>query len=122
MFIRKKAPFTTEHHASAIWRMGASLRGSDGAPDWESGLKAEPEEHMARARRQGDLRPMADDRPAMAELRTILLSRESLYARAVAVVDTSGLSVDRAAARLIETVAPVLSKDAHAFGLQRAAS
>lgn len=85
-------------------------------------LKAEPQEHMARVRRQGDLRPMADDRSAMAELRTILLSREPLYARASAVVDTAGLSVDRAAARLIDTVAPVLSKDAHAFGLQRAAS
>ena len=35
-------------------------------------LKAEPEEHMARVRRQGDLRPMADDRSAMAELRNIL--------------------------------------------------
>ena len=45
-------------------------------------LKAEPEEHMARVRSQGDLRPMADDRSAMAELRTILLSREPLYARA----------------------------------------
>jgi XRE family aerobic/anaerobic benzoate catabolism transcriptional regulator len=38
------------------------------------------------------------------------------------VVDTAGLSVDRAAARLIDTVAPVLSKDAHAFGLHSAAS
>ena len=55
-------------------------------------LKAEPEEHMARVRRQGDLRPMADDRSAMAELRNILLSREPLYARATAVVDTAGLS------------------------------
>ena len=45
-------------------------------------LKAKPEEHMARVRGQGDLRPMADDRSAMAELRTILLSREPLYARA----------------------------------------
>jgi XRE family aerobic/anaerobic benzoate catabolism transcriptional regulator len=85
-------------------------------------LKAEPQEHMARVRRQGDLRPMADDRSAMQELRTILLSREPLYARASAVVDTAGLTVDRAAARLIDTVAPVLSKNAHAFGLQRAAS
>ena len=55
-------------------------------------LKARPEEHMARVRGQGDLRPMADDRSAMAELRTILLSREPLYARASAVVDTVGLS------------------------------
>src|SRR6202167_1881537 len=85
-------------------------------------LKDEPEEHMARVRGQGDLRPMADDRSAMAELRTILLSREPLYARASAVVDTAGLSVDTAAARLIDAVAPVLHKDAQAFGLRSAAS
>jgi XRE family aerobic/anaerobic benzoate catabolism transcriptional regulator len=84
-------------------------------------LKAEPEEHMARVRRQGDLRPMADDRSAMAELRTILKSREPLYARASAVVDTAGLTVDAAAARLIDAVAPVLHNDAHAFGLRSAA-
>ena len=85
-------------------------------------LKAEPEEHMARVRRQGDLRPMADDRSAMAELRTILLSREPLYARASAVVDTAGLTVDAAAARLIDAVAPVLKQEARAFGLRSAAS
>ena len=78
-------------------------------------LKAEPEEHMARVRRQGDLRPMADDRSAMTELRTILLSREPLYARASAVVDTAGLSVDAAAARLIEAVGPVLQPNARMF-------
>ena len=78
-------------------------------------LKAEPEEHMARVRRQGDLRPMADDRSAMTELRTILLSREPLYARASAVVDTAGLGVDAAAARLIDAVAPVLQGDARMF-------
>src|SRR6202049_1278365 len=85
-------------------------------------LKAEPEEHMARVRGQGDLRPMADDRSAMAELRTILRSREPLYARASAVVDTAGLTVDNAAARLIEAVAPGVHKDAQAFGLRSAAS
>ena len=85
-------------------------------------LKAKPEEHMARVRRQGDLRPMADDRSAMAELRTILLSREPLYARACAVVDTAGLSIDNAASRLIDAVAPVLQQDARAFGLRSAAS
>ena len=84
-------------------------------------LKAEPEEHMARVRSQGDLRPMADDRSAMAELRTILKSREPLYARASAVVDTAGLAVDAAAARLIEAVAPVLHDDAQVFGLRSAA-
>ena len=84
-------------------------------------LKAEPEEHMARVRGQGDLRPMADDRSAMAELRTILKSREPLYARASAVVDTAGLTVDAAAARLIEAVAPVLHDDAQVFGSRSAA-
>ena len=83
-------------------------------------LKAEPEEHMARVRSQGDLRPMADDRSAMAELRNILVSREPLYARANAVVDTAGLSVEDAAARLIEAVAPVLHNEAQAFGLRSA--
>jgi XRE family aerobic/anaerobic benzoate catabolism transcriptional regulator len=85
-------------------------------------LKAEPEEHMARVRRQGDLRPMADDRSAMTELRTILRSREPLYARASAVVDTAGLSVDAAAARLNDAVTPVLQNEARAFGLRSAAS
>ncbi|WP_024509143.1 helix-turn-helix transcriptional regulator [Bradyrhizobium sp. ARR65] len=84
-------------------------------------LKAEPEEHMGRVRKQGDLRPMADDRSAMAELRNILRSREPLYARAAAVVDTAGLSVDAAAAKLIDTVRPVLQNQARAFGLQTVA-
>jgi XRE family aerobic/anaerobic benzoate catabolism transcriptional regulator len=78
-------------------------------------LRAEPEEHMARVRKQGDLRPMADDRSAMAELRNILLSREPLYARANAVVDTAGLSVDAAAGRLADAVKPVLKDDARMF-------
>lgn len=73
-------------------------------------LRATPEEHMGRVRKQGDLRPMADDRSAMQELRTILLSREPLYARASAQVDTAGLEVDEAAQRLADTVAPVIAK------------
>jgi XRE family transcriptional regulator, aerobic/anaerobic benzoate catabolism transcriptional regulator len=78
-------------------------------------VKAEPEEHMTRVRRQGDLRPMADDRSAMAELRTILKSREPLYARASAVVDTAGLSIDAAAAGLFDAVTPVLQNEARRF-------
>jgi XRE family transcriptional regulator, aerobic/anaerobic benzoate catabolism transcriptional regulator len=84
-------------------------------------IKADPEEHMARVRKQGDLRPMADDRSAMAELRNILISREPLYARASAVVDTAGLSVDAAAARLVDTVRPVLQNEARSFGLRTVA-
>lgn len=85
-------------------------------------LRAEPEDHMLRVRRQGDLRPMADDRSAMQELRTILLSREPLYARASAMVDTAGLPVERAAGRLIDTAAVVLQNEPSAFISNRIAS
>lgn len=78
-------------------------------------LKAKPEEHMARVRKQGDLRPMAADRSAMLELRTILQSREPLYSRASASVDTAGLAVSDAAAKLIDTVTPVIAKEPLAF-------
>jgi len=67
-------------------------------------LKASPEEHMQRVRDQGDLRPMRDDRSAMQELRAILLSREPLYARARAIVDTGGLDAEKAADRLIDVI------------------
>ena len=53
-------------------------------------VRATPEEHMRRVIDQGDLRPMQDNRQAMADLRTILASREALYARADIVLDTSG--------------------------------
>src|SRR6201995_3546815 len=85
------------------------------SPFYTIWVKADPEEHMARVRGQGDLRPMADHRSAMAELRTILLSREPLYARASAVVDTADMAVEDAASRLIDTVAPVVAPDARMF-------
>lgn len=67
-------------------------------------LKAQPHEHMERVRRQGDTRPMAGNPSAMDELRTILTSRESLYARAEAVVDTSGRSVEGSLADLAAVI------------------
>ncbi len=64
-------------------------------------LKASPEEHMARVVAQGDLRPFNTGEystrgatsEAMEDLRRILASRESLYARADAVVDTAARSI-----------------------------
>lgn len=58
-------------------------------------VRAQPQEHMSRVRKQGDLRPMANDRAAMEELVTILTNREPLYARAHAQVDTSAKSEAR---------------------------
>ena len=84
-------------------------------------LRAKPEEHMARVRKQGDLRPMADNRSAMEELRTILLSREPLYARAAAEVDTAGLTVEKASEKLRKAVSPALDRGSLA-ALPRAAA
>jgi XRE family aerobic/anaerobic benzoate catabolism transcriptional regulator len=68
-------------------------------------IKASPEEHMARVRRQGDLRPMANERGAMDELRAILSSREPLYARAGAVVETSGRTIDAGVNDILSIIA-----------------
>jgi XRE family aerobic/anaerobic benzoate catabolism transcriptional regulator len=54
-------------------------------------LRATPEDHMTRVRAQGDERPMEGNPEAMDELRAILNARESHYAKASAVVDTSGV-------------------------------
>jgi XRE family aerobic/anaerobic benzoate catabolism transcriptional regulator len=53
-------------------------------------LKATPEEHMSRVIAQGDLRPMAGNAEAMADLRRILAERAPLYAKADHTIDTSG--------------------------------
>ncbi|MDO5528548.1 MAG: helix-turn-helix transcriptional regulator [Paracoccus sp. (in: a-proteobacteria)] len=68
-------------------------------------LKAAPAEHMARVRAQGDTRPMAGNDDAMAQLNAILASREALYQRAEAQVNTSGKTVDEALAALLSVIA-----------------
>ncbi len=67
-------------------------------------LKAPPEVHMKRVIEQGDERPMAGNPKAMEELKSILTSREALYAKAEAVVDTAGRTPDESARDLIEAV------------------
>jgi XRE family aerobic/anaerobic benzoate catabolism transcriptional regulator len=57
-------------------------------------IRARPAEHMQRVIAQGDLRPMADNAEAMADLERILAGREALYRKADATVDTAGRSVD----------------------------
>ncbi len=68
-------------------------------------LKARPEEHMARVVAQGDERPMRDQSDAMTELRALLRSRASLYARADHVIDTSVLGIDGSVAALANALA-----------------
>jgi XRE family aerobic/anaerobic benzoate catabolism transcriptional regulator len=67
-------------------------------------LKARPEDHMTRVRAQGDERPMAGNPAAMEELRSILASREVLYARADAVVDTTDRTLDGAMSEVLRTI------------------
>ncbi len=67
-------------------------------------MKATPAEHMSRVRAQGDLRPMGDDKAAMAELITILSSREPLYARARTTLDTSSAKQDESLKRLLAMI------------------
>src|SRR5215470_4410730 len=57
-------------------------------------IKASPEEHMNRVIAQGDLRPMSDNKEAMADLERILAARTPLYARADAVIDTAGCEIE----------------------------
>ncbi len=57
-------------------------------------LRATPEEHMQRVIAQGDMRPMADNRESMSDLRRILEVREPLYRKADATIDTGGCSVE----------------------------
>jgi XRE family aerobic/anaerobic benzoate catabolism transcriptional regulator len=63
-------------------------------------IKARPEEHMSRVMAQGDFRPMAQNREAMADLVAILDARGPDYARAQAQFDTSGETVERSFAKL----------------------
>jgi XRE family aerobic/anaerobic benzoate catabolism transcriptional regulator len=69
-------------------------------------IKAKPDEHMSRVIRQGDFRPMAHNREAMADLVAILEARRADYARAEAELDTSGEPVEQSFAKLLHIVAP----------------
>jgi XRE family transcriptional regulator, aerobic/anaerobic benzoate catabolism transcriptional regulator len=69
-------------------------------------IKARPQEHMSRVMAQGDFRPMAQNRAAMADLVAILEARRADYARAEAEVDTSGTSVEQSFAALLRVVTP----------------
>jgi XRE family transcriptional regulator, aerobic/anaerobic benzoate catabolism transcriptional regulator len=69
-------------------------------------VKARPEEHMARVMEQGDFRPMAQNREAMADLVAILEARRTDYGRAEAELDTAGESVEQSFARLVKLIEP----------------
>ena len=63
-------------------------------------LRASPREHMERVLAQGDLRPMAGNREAMADLKSILASRTPFYAKADLTFDTSGHGLSKSLEQL----------------------
>jgi XRE family aerobic/anaerobic benzoate catabolism transcriptional regulator len=71
-------------------------------------ISAQPEDHMSRVMKQGDFRPMAHNREAMADLLAILEARRPDYARAEAVLDTSGATEEQSLAALMNIVTPWL--------------
>jgi XRE family transcriptional regulator, aerobic/anaerobic benzoate catabolism transcriptional regulator len=71
-------------------------------------IKAHPEEHMSRVMAQGDFRPMAQNREAMADLVAILDARGPDYARAQAQLDTSGEAAEQSFAKLLRISSDVL--------------
>ena len=75
-------------------------------------IKARPEDHMSRVMAQGDFRPMAQNRQAMADLMAILEARRADYARAEAEVDTSGDAIQKSFAKLLGIVTPWLGPNA----------
>src|SRR5471032_1933577 len=68
-------------------------------------VRAEPEEHMKRVMAQGDMRPMANNARAMEDLVSIVKSREPLYAKAEAVLATTGKTPEQNLAELLRVIA-----------------
>ena len=67
-------------------------------------LRATPEEHMQRVLAQGDVRPMADNRESMSDLRRILSVREPLYRMADQTVNTAGHTLNESFKSLLKAV------------------
>ncbi len=57
-------------------------------------LQADPEDHMQRVTKQGDLRPMAASKEAMEDLKHILAARAGFYSKAQYKLDTSAQSLE----------------------------
>ncbi|KPP85992.1 MAG: XRE family transcriptional regulator, aerobic/anaerobic benzoate catabolism transcriptional regulato [Rhodobacteraceae bacterium HLUCCO07] len=67
-------------------------------------IRTSPEEHMSRVREQGDERPMAGNAEAMEQLEAILSSREPLYEKAMAQIETSGRTVEQSVSDLVTVI------------------
>jgi XRE family aerobic/anaerobic benzoate catabolism transcriptional regulator len=67
-------------------------------------VRTSPEEHMQRVIAQGDMRPMANNRDAMSDLKRILVEREVLYSKADMQIDTAGRTLEESVETLIQAL------------------
>ncbi len=67
-------------------------------------LQADPEDHMKRVAAQGDMRPMADSKEAMEDLKRILAGRAPFYSKAEFRLDTSAQPLQATFAALRDVV------------------
>jgi XRE family aerobic/anaerobic benzoate catabolism transcriptional regulator len=67
-------------------------------------VRTSPEEHMQRVIAQGDMRPMANNRDAMSDLKRILAEREALYSKADIQVETSRHTFEESLEMLIQAL------------------
>jgi XRE family aerobic/anaerobic benzoate catabolism transcriptional regulator len=72
-------------------------------------LYADPEDHMKRVMAQGDMRPMADNKEAMEDLRRILAGRAPFYAKSEHRLDTSAQPLQPTFVALRDLVRKALS-------------
>ena len=71
-------------------------------------LQATPEDHMKRVMAQGDMRPMANNKEAMEDLKEILDGRAAFYSKAEFTVDTSATKLETTAAEVRRVVRDAL--------------
>jgi len=74
-------------------------------------LRATPEDHMQRVIAQGDMRPMAENRESMSDLRRILSGREPLYREADIAIETSGHTPNESLKELLVAVRSISAAD-----------
>ena len=73
-------------------------------------LQATPEDHMKRVVAQGDMRPMAASKEAMADLKGILAGRAAFYSKAELRIDTSAHALEPTFRALRKLVRQALSQ------------
>ncbi len=74
-------------------------------------LQAKPEDHMQRVLDQGDLRPMADSKEAMEDLKKILSGRAAFYSQANLKINTSDADLESTFSHLRSAVRDSLKLD-----------